>query len=204
MVAVLAGLAGRETVCSGLRESTSGGAHEVFPWSSPCSRSRWGRGGSRGLGGRLGPERGSRAVRATRLGWDGIGIGRGAAPDRLPAHGLLLAPPEQSQPEPNRSRAGTEPISMRNRTDLDAELNRSRRRGGRRRVGGGSVAGQWRVSGGESTVAVGSTPGAARYRAAGRPAPVCDTPPVGSRNPSVRVALRWKLRGSSLTPQIAS
>lgn len=39
---------------------------------------------------------------------------------------------------------------------------------------------------------------------AGRPAPSRTVPPVGSMNDAVFVALRWKLRGSSADPQMAS
>ena len=56
---------------------------------------------------------------------DGVGLGvKDAWDDHFPGeqHGAQAD-------APNRSRRGTEPISVRNRTDLGAELDRSRRGG---------------------------------------------------------------------------
>ena len=50
--------------------------------------------------------------------------------DHRPRHGgVRRAPRTDLEPKVNRSRAGTEPISARKWTDLDAEIYRSRRSG---------------------------------------------------------------------------
>ncbi|PZU34992.1 MAG: hypothetical protein DI576_02575 [Actinomyces sp.] len=62
-------------------------------------------------------------------------LGRRIAEPHSTDVGATSAPPRRSRPsartdlgaELNRSRRGTEPISTRNSTDLDAELDRSRR-----------------------------------------------------------------------------